>query len=55
MRARGVQQPVAQQLGLDQGELAVQEGGLGPGDQVGGGQRQLQPDWAGYLISDSDH
>src|SRR3954471_22207568 len=41
--AGGVQQLVAQLLGLDLGEVAVEEDGLGPGDQVGGGQRHLQP------------
>src|SRR4051794_2345946 len=41
--AGGVQQLVAQLLGLDLGEVAVEEDGLGPGDQVGGGQLHLQP------------
>src|SRR3954454_24218871 len=42
--AGGVQQLVAQLLDLNLGEHAVEEDGLGPGDQVGGGQPQLQPD-----------
>ena len=39
----GVEQPVAQLLrfGLRQG--TVQQDRLGPGDQVGGGDRELQP------------
>jgi hypothetical protein len=39
-----VQQPVAQRFRLGRGQLAVEQGGLGPGDQVGGGERQLEPD-----------
>jgi hypothetical protein len=38
-----VQQPVAQHLGLGLGQVVGQEGGLGPSDQVGRGQRELQP------------
>jgi len=38
-----VQQPVAQCLGFAAGELAVEQGGLGPGDQVGGQQGELEP------------
>src|ERR687895_2814416 len=41
--AGGMQQPVAQRLGLADGELAVERQGLGPGDQVLGDQRELQP------------
>jgi hypothetical protein len=40
----GVQQLVAQILRFGVGQGAVQENGLGPGDQVGGGDRELQPD-----------
>ena len=39
----GVQQPVAQRLGFADGELAVEREALGPGDQVLGDQRELQP------------
>src|SRR6478672_7452168 len=39
----GVEQPVAQLLRFGLSQVVVEEGGLGPGDQVGGGQRQLQP------------
>jgi hypothetical protein len=39
-----VQQPVAQGLGLGEGECAVQQQRLGPVQQVLGGQDQLQPD-----------
>src|SRR5262245_58165575 len=38
-----VQQPVAQFLRFGGGQLAVQEQVLGPGEQVDGGQRELQP------------
>ena len=38
-----VQQPAAEQLELGCGQVTVEEGGLGPGDQVSGGQRELQP------------
>jgi hypothetical protein len=38
-----VQQPVAQLLRLGGGEVAVQERGLGPGDQVGGGEGEFEP------------
>jgi hypothetical protein len=37
-----MQQPVAQRLRLGLGQLTGQQGRLGPGDQVGGGERQLQ-------------
>ena len=33
-----VQQPVAQGVRFGGGELALEQGGLGPGDQVRGGQ-----------------
>jgi hypothetical protein len=39
-----VQQPVAQLLGFCGGEGAVEEHGLGPGEQVRGGEGELQPD-----------
>jgi hypothetical protein len=39
-----VQEPVAQRLRFTDGEVTVQEDGLGPGDQVVGGQGQVQPD-----------
>ena len=42
--AGGVQQPVAQRLGFADGQLAVERERLGPGDQVLGDQRELQPD-----------
>jgi hypothetical protein len=38
-----VQQPVAQCLRLGAGEVAVQEQGPGPGEQVDAGQGELQP------------
>ena len=38
-----VQQPVAQRLRLAPGELAVEQGGLGPGDQVGCGEGEFEP------------
>ena len=38
-----VQQPVAQRLGFGLGQLTAQQDGLGPSDQVGGGEGQLQP------------
>src|SRR3954453_4432046 len=40
----GVQQPVAQRLGFADGELAVERQVLGPGGEVLGDQRQLEPD-----------
>ena len=36
-----VQQPLAQRLRLASGEVAVQQDGLGPGDQIAGGQGEL--------------
>jgi hypothetical protein len=36
-----VQQPVAQFLGFGLGEVAVQEQGLGPGEQVDAGQGEV--------------
>jgi hypothetical protein len=39
-----VQQPVAQRLGLGDGEGAVEQQRLGPAGEVWGGQDQLQPD-----------
>jgi len=39
-----VQEPVAQSLRCTDGEVTVQVGGLGPGDQVAGGQGRVQPD-----------
>jgi dipeptidyl aminopeptidase/acylaminoacyl peptidase len=39
-----VPQPVAQRLGLGAGQLAVQQQGLRPADEVLGGQDQLEPD-----------
>ena len=36
-----VQQPLAQRLRLASGEVAVQQGGLGPGDQIAGGEGEL--------------
>jgi len=39
-----VQEPVAQRLRCTDGEVTVQVGGLGPGDQVAGGQGRVQPD-----------
>src|SRR4029450_12705150 len=38
-----VEQPVAQRLRLALGQIAGQYGGLGPGDQVGRGQGELEP------------
>ena len=38
-----VQQPVAQFLGFGEGEFAVQEQALGPGEQVDAGQVEFQP------------
>lgn len=38
-----VQQPVAQLLWLGGGQLSLPQQGLGPGEQVGGGEGQLQP------------
>ena len=38
----GVQQPVAQRLGSD-GQLVVEREVLGPGDEVLGDQRELEP------------
>jgi hypothetical protein len=38
-----VQDPVAELLGFGGGQLAVQQQGPGPCEQVDGGQRQLQP------------
>ena len=49
-----VQQPVAQQFGLGLGQVAVQEGGLGPSDQVGRGQRELQPGLVDLELSDGN-
>src|SRR3954447_2014655 len=42
----GVQEPVADRLPLGWGQLGsvLQEDGLGPGEQVSGGQSELQPD-----------
>jgi hypothetical protein len=40
-----MQQPVAQELGLDQGERAVQQGGLSPGDQIGRGDECASLKW----------
>ena len=39
-----VQYPVAQGRWFAAGQFAVQAEGLGPGEQVGGGQRQFEPD-----------
>jgi hypothetical protein len=39
-----MEQPVAQRPRLGLGQLTAQQGGLGPRDQIRGGQRQLQPD-----------
>jgi hypothetical protein len=39
----GVQQPVAEFLRLCGGQLAAQRKSLGPGEQVDGGEGQLQP------------
>ena len=39
----GVQQPVAQRLGLADRELAVERQELGPGDEVLGDERDLDP------------
>jgi len=41
---RCAQQPVAQQFRLDFGQGCVEQDGLGPRGEVGGGQRELQPD-----------
>src|SRR5687768_838276 len=38
-----VQQPVVQHLGLGLGQVVGQQGGLSTSDQVGRGQRELQP------------
>jgi hypothetical protein len=40
----GVEESVAQQFRLGLGQGSVEQDGLGPSDQVGGGQRELQPD-----------
>lgn len=37
-----MQEPVAQFLRLRSGQIAVQQQGLGPGEQVDAGQRELQ-------------
>ena len=49
---RGVQQPVAQRLGLGAVQLSLvgQEHGLGEGEQVGGDQRELEPDLVDVLV-----
>lgn len=39
-----VQQPVAQRGGFAAGQLAVEAEGLHPGEQVGRGQREFEPD-----------
>jgi hypothetical protein len=39
-----MEQPVAQRLRLGLGQLTAQQGGVGPRDQIRGGQGQLQPD-----------
>ncbi len=42
--AGGVEQAVAQRLGFADGELAVEGEALGPGDEVWGDERELEPD-----------
>jgi hypothetical protein len=38
-----VQEPAAHRLRIAPGELTVQQDGLRPGDQIAGGQRELEP------------
>ena len=49
-----MQQPVAKGLGLADGQFAIERQELGPGDEVLGDERELQPDGVEIEIAEGE-